>query len=290
MINLLITGGKGQLGLVFTSVQKAYTNYNIYTPGKSELNILDYDSIYSYILKHEIGAIVNCAAYTDVARSEIEVRSVKEVNHQAVINLVKVVLKNNLKFVHMSTDYVFDGASRSAYDELSVANPINNYGVSKRLGEEAILKMAPKNSVIIRSSWIYSEYRSNFVNTILNLSRSKKEILVVSDEIGSPTNAYDLVKVILSIIPLMENNIPEIYHYANKGECSRYHFAKEIIRFSKRTCKVKPISSVEFGAKVKRPEYSVLNSGKIEKKFNLEINGWSSALEKYIKSKMEGFQ
>ena len=286
LINILITGGKGQLGLVFSSLEKFYNNFNFFTPGKNELNINDYDSINNFVIKNKIEVIVNCAGYTDVNNAEIEFQSANEINNKAVISLVKVVEIYNLKFIHLSTDYVFDGESKKPYDENSVVNPVNKYGVSKNLGEGVILKMAPKNSVIIRSSWIYSEYKLNFVKKILNISRNKNEISVVSDEMSSPTNAYDLVKVILLIIPLIRNNIPEIYHYANKGECSRYLFAKEIIKLSSRKCKVKPISSFDFAAKVIRPKYSVLNSLKIEKKFNLSIPEWNISLKKHIKTKI----
>jgi dTDP-4-dehydrorhamnose reductase len=283
LLNILITGGKGQLGLVFSSLQKKFNNFIFFTPGKNELNISDYDSLNNFSIKNKIDVIVNCAGYTDVNNAEIDFQSVNEINNNAVISLVKVVEKHNLKFVHMSTDYVFDGESEKPYDENSVVNPLNKYGVSKSLGEGVILNMAPKNSVIIRSSWIYSEYRLNFVKTILNISGNKNEISVVSDEIGSPTNAYDLVKAILLIIPLIRNNIPEIYHYANKGECSRYLLAKEIIKLSSNICKVKPISSFDLEVKVRRPKYSVLNSSKIEETFNLVIPEWNISLKKHIK-------
>lgn len=286
MTQLLITGGQGQLGSVFIHLKSEFSTIKFFTPGREELDISDYNSIQNFILDKKIDGIVNCAGYTDVNKAEIEFELANKINHKAVVNLVKIVKKYNLKFVQISTDYVFDGNSKKPYNEKSNVNPINKYGISKCLGEAIILKENPKNTIIIRTSWIYSDYKLNFVKKILEIGHSKKEIFVVSDEIGSPTNAYDLIKAILLIIPLIKNNTTEIYHYANKGKCSRLRFAQEIIKLSNSECKVRPILTFDFDSKVKRPKYSVLCTSKIEKDFGLIIPKWNISLKKFIKNRI----
>ena len=285
MINVLITGGRGQIGSIFTSLEKEFTEFHFFTPGRNELDINVYNSLNTFVIKNEIEVLVNCAAYTDVNKAETEFEIANEINHKAVINLLRIVEKHNLKFIHMSTDYIFDGKSKKPYNEKSVANPINKYGVSKNLGERVILNKNLSKTIIFRTSWVYSNYNTNFVKKILNKSQNKNEIFVVSDQIGSPTNGYDLIKVIISIIPLINSKRTKIYHYANKGSCSWYEFAKEIIKLSNSQCIVKPIKTVDQNPLSDRPKYSVLNTLKIEKDFKFLIPKWEISLKNFIKNK-----
>ena len=285
IINILITGGRGQIGSIFNSLKKEYTKFHFFTPGRNELDINDYDSLNTFVLKNKVKVLVNCAAYTDVNKAETEFEIVNEVNHKAIISLIRIVEKYNLKFIQISTDYIFDGKSKKPYIEKSIANPINNYGISKNLGEMVILNKNLNNTIILRTSWVYSNYGKNFVKNILNNSQSKNQIFVVSDQIGSPTNGYDLVNTIISIIPLINFKRTKIYHYANNGSCSWYEFAKEIIKLSNSQCIVNPIKTVNINPLADRPKYSVLSTLKIESKFKLVIPHWKVSLKSLLTNK-----
>jgi len=278
MSNLLITGSKGQLGLELASLKSDFSNYTFFFTDKSNLDITNFEAVSTFISANNIDVIINCAAYTNVDKAEEEPELANEINHLSVKNLAEIAKKLQLKLVHISTDYVFEGNSKIPYSEKAITNPQNVYGSSKLKGEEAILKVHPQNSIIIRTSWLYSKFGKNFVKTMLNLSKEKDSISVVSDQIGTPTNAADLAKTILQIIPLLKSDGVQIYHYANKGACSWFQFAEEIVKLSNNSCKVLPISSVEFNAKSKRPTYSLLNSDKIQQTFKLKIPHWQSSL------------
>lgn len=283
MMNVLITGAKGQLGLELVSLESKFPNFILFFADKSLLNIVDFKEVDSYISRNKIDVIVNCAAYTNVDKAEDEPEIANEVNHLAVKNLGLIAKKQQLKLIHISTDYVFDGESSIPYSEEDATNPQNVYGSTKLKGEETLLKINPKNSIIIRTSWVYSEYGHNFVKTMLRLSKEKESISVVSDQVGSPTYANDLAKVILQIIPKINNESVQIYHYANKGECSWFQFASEIMKIAQQSCKVLPIDSSEYKTKAKRPKFSLMNTKKIQHMFNLEIPNWEDSLNQCIK-------
>ncbi|MDO9038426.1 MAG: dTDP-4-dehydrorhamnose reductase [Lutibacter sp.] len=282
MIKVLVTGANGQLGLELAVLEHKFPNLNLLFTDKNTLNIVDFEAMESYISKNKIDVIVNCAAYTQVDKAEDESKIADEVNHLAVKNLGLIAKKHHIKLIHISTDYVFDGNSEIPYKELDATNPQNAYGISKLNGEKALLKIDPKNSIIIRTSWLYSEFGSNFVKTMLRLSAEKEQIKVVSDQIGSPTYARDLAAVILKIIPVINNEGIQIYHYANKGQCSWFQFAEAIMKIAQRNCLILPITSPAFKTKAKRPKYSLLNTDKIQNTFNLEIPNWEDALRECI--------
>lgn len=282
-MNVLITGAKGQLGLELASLESKFPNFIFFFADKSLLNIANFKEVESYISKNKIDVIVNCAAYTNVDKAEDEPEMVNEVNHLAVKNLGEIAKKHHIKLIHISTDYVFDGNSSIPYAETDNTNPKNVYGISKLKGEKALLEINPKNSIIIRTSWLYSEFGNNFVKSILKLSKEKESISVVSDQIGSPTYAKDLATAILKMLPMIQCEGVEIYHYANKGQCSWFQFASAIIELVQHNCEVLPISSELFKSKAKRPKYSLLNTEKIAQVFNLEIPNWEDSLEECIK-------
>ncbi|MFZ2284983.1 MAG: dTDP-4-dehydrorhamnose reductase [Lutibacter sp.] len=281
-MNVLITGSKGQLGLELVNLGHQFPNLNLFCTDKFSLDILNYEEAEQYVLKNNVDAIVNCAAYTDVNKAEDEFEMADEVNHIAVRNLGLIAKKHNIKLIHISTDYVFDGNSEIPYKETDATNPQNAYGVTKLKGEKALLEINPKHSLIIRTSWLYSEFGNNFVKSMLKLSKEKESITVVSDQIGSPTYAKDLALAILQILPAINNENIQIYHYANKGQCSWFDFASAIMKIAEQNCEVLPIPSSAFKTKAKRPKCSLLNTDKIQHAFNLEIPNWEDALRECV--------
>ena len=282
MSNILVTGSKGQLGLEISKLGNDFSQFNFYFTDRANLDIANTKAIENYVVKNKIDVILNCAAYTDVDKAEDEPELADEINHLAIIKIAEIAKKHDLKLIHISTDYVFDGVSENPYSETDVTNPQNIYGDSKLKGEKAIQEINPSNSIIIRTSWLYSRFGNNFVKTMLKLSKEKNQISVVSDQIGSPTNACDLAKTILQLIPKIKSNGVELYHYANKGKCSWFLFAEKIIKLSKNECKVVPVSSTEFKSKASRPNFSLLNTDKIQQKFDVIIPHWKDSLEKYF--------
>jgi dTDP-4-dehydrorhamnose reductase len=272
------------LGLELINLGHKFPNLNLFCTDKFTLNILNFEEAEQYVLKNKIDAMVNCAAYTDVNKAEEELELADEVNHLAVRNLGLIAKKHHLKLIHLSTDYVFDGNSSIPYKETDATNPKNAYGISKLNGEKALLEINPKNSIMIRTSWLYSEFGNNFVKSILKLSKEKESISVVSDQIGSPTYAKDLAGAILQIIPAINNEGVQIYHYANKGNCSWFQLATAIIEIAQHNCEVLPIPSEAFKTKAKRPKYSLLNTDKIAQEFHLKIPDWEDSLKECMRS------
>lgn len=282
MIKVLVTGANGQLGLELAGLEHKFPNLNLIFTDKNTLNIVDFEAMESYISTNKIDVIVNCAGYTQVDKAEDEPKIADEVNHLAVKNLGLIAKQHHLKLIHISTDYVFDGNSEIPYKESDATNPQNAYGITKLNGEKALSEINPRDSIIIRTSWLYSEFGNNFVKSMLKLSKEKESITVVSDQIGSPTYAKDLALAILQIIPQIDSDGLQIYHYANKGQCSWFQFAEAIMKIAQRNCLILPITSAEFKTKAKRPKYSLLDTDKIQHTFNLEIPNWEDALRECI--------
>ena len=283
MNNLLITGSQGQLGSELARLEKIFPNLTFFFTDRRSLDITNFEDVEKFVSENNITVIINCAAYTNVDEAENEPISANKINHLSVKNLAEIAKKYAIKLIHISTDYVFDGTSKTPYLENSETNPQNEYGNSKLKGELAIKEVNPVNSIIIRTSWLYSNYRINFVKKILKLSKEKESISVVSDQIGSPTNARDLAKTILQIVPLIDCGDVQLYHYSNKGNSSWFEFAQEIVLISKMKCSVKPILSKDFKTKAYRPTFSKLNTAKIEEEFNILIPTWQDSLKGCIK-------
>lgn len=281
-MNILVTGSNGQLGLSIKNIAHLYPNYKFFFTDKEILDVTNFNAVAQYIEKNTIKIIINCAAYTNVDKAENEVNLAEKLNYLAVKNLAEIAKNKQLKLIHISTDYVFNGDNVFPYKEIDKVNPINNYGKSKLKGEKAIISINPTNSIIIRTSWLYSEFGSNFVKTIFKLSEEKEEIFVVNDQIGSPTYAKDLAAAILKSIPLLENDQVEIFHYSNAGKCSWFEFATEIVEITGKNCKVLPIKSEEINLKAKRPKYSLLSTKKIKNTFQIEIPNWKNSLKKCV--------
>jgi len=276
--HLLVTGANGQLGSEIKAVSANYSDFNFFFTDKDNLDISDKASIENFCRENSIDTIVNCAAYTAVDKAESDGENADKINHLSVKYLAEVCKDLNLSLVHISTDYVFDGTNYKPYCEEDPVSPQSAYGESKLLGEKALLDVSPVNSIIIRTSWVYSSYGNNFVKTMLRLTKEKDELGVIYDQVGTPTYAKDLAVSILNIIPQLDNQKVQTYHYSNEGVCSWYDFAKAIFELSNITCKVKPIETREYPTPAKRPHYSLLSKSKIKKHFDLEIPYWKDSL------------
>ena len=280
--NILVTGAGGQLGKEIHNLSSLFSNFNYHFYDRKELDICDYELLKQITQKNKINVIINCAAYTDVNNAELNKKEAFKINVHGVKILTKICDENKISLIHISTDYVFNGEKNSCYDENDVPSPINYYGISKYLGEKEIIESNIKNSIIIRTSWLYSNLSmNNFPQKIMKLLKSKKFIKVINNEIGSPTNAYDLSMAILKIIPKIKFNNVEIFHFSNLGSCSRFEFAKEIAKRFDKDCKVMPFSNKK--TEINRPKYTVLCTEKFSNFFSFKIEKWSTSLEKSFK-------
>ena len=282
MDKTLVTGASGQLGSEIRAICKGEDF--IFTT-KEQLNICDFKKLQSFVRNHKIKNIINCGAFTAVDLAQTQRDLALKINYEAVKNLAIISKQKDIKLIHISTDYVFDGRNYKPYKEDDKTNPINFYGESKLKGELAIQDISPKNSCIIRTSWVYSSYGKNFVKTILNLAKQKESLNIISDQVGTPTYAKDLAEAILEILPKLNNQKPAIYHYSNEGVSSWYDFAKEIVDIAKLKCEIKPIKTIEYPTPAKRPHFSLLDKDKIKREFNIDIPYWKESLEKMLNEK-----
>ena len=280
--NILVTGSMGQLGSEIKELSSNY-NYNFFFTTRDDIDITSKDSIKEFCQTNSINVIINCAAYTAVDKAESDEINADLVNSKAVKKLSIIAKELNIKLIHISTDYVFDGKNFKPYVEEFQTNPQSVYGKTKLDGENELLDINPLNSIIIRTSWVYSYYGNNFVKTMLRLGKEKEELGVIFDQVGTPTYAKDLAITILDIIPQIENSKVEIYNYSNEGVLSWYDFAKEIMKMAKLDCKIKAIETYQYPTPAKRPHFSLLNKSKIKSKFNLEIPYWKDGLDDCLK-------
>jgi len=278
MNNILVTGGQGQLGSELRKITPNYPDYNFFFTDVKQLDITNHTAVKEFIEINNINVIINCAAYTAVDKAEYEPELADAINHLAAENFAKIAKQNKIKLIHISTDYVFDGKNYKPYVETDTPSPRSVYGQTKLDGELAMQHINPENSIIIRTSWVYSKFGNNFVKTMLRLAETRNEISVVADQIGSPTNAGDLAKAILKILPKIKNKTVEVFHYSNEGVCSWYDFAKAIFEIKKIDVILNPIESIQFPTPAKRPYYSMLNKKKIKEKYSLFIPYWRESL------------
>jgi len=282
MTNILVTGSKGQVGSELQALSPAY-EYNFYFTDRDSLDITDKSAIEEFVKNNEITTIINAAGYTAVDKAEDDKESADIVNHIATRYLAEVAKENDVKLIHISTDYVFDGKNYKPYTEDDKTNPTSIYGQTKLDGENSMQYINPINSIIIRTSWVYSSYGSNFVKTMLNLSKKLDKLGIIYDQVGSPTYAKDLANTILDIIPNIKNDSVQIYNYSNEGVLSWYDFAKTIFEISNISIEVDSIQTKDYPTPAKRPHYSLLNKDKIKKEFNITIPYWKDSLKKCLK-------
>ncbi|MDR2292339.1 MAG: dTDP-4-dehydrorhamnose reductase [Prevotellaceae bacterium] len=283
-MKILVTGAKGQLGNEIQKISAKNHSFQYIFTDYEELDITDINSVKAFIIKQQPDFLINCAAYTAVDNAESDYAKAMLINANAVANLAESCRICNTVFFHISTDYVFDGKKPSPYLENDLTNPVSAYGKTKLFGEQNAL--AYHNSIIIRTSWLYSTFGSNFVKTMLRSGSEKQKVRVVADQTGSPTYAEDLANAILKIIDkIIENpqNLKAgIYHFSNDGQCSWYDFAKEIMKLGNKNCVVEPVSTLEYPTCAQRPKYSLLSKEKIKTDYDIEILHWKTSLEKCI--------
>ncbi len=284
-MRVLITGSNGQLGSEIRELAANYRKLDFVFKDLPDLNICNFNLLQSFIIDNNINAVINCAAYTAVDRAEEDAETAEQVNSMGVDNLVNALQAVNGKLIHISTDYVFDGNHFLPYKESDPVSPIGVYGKTKRVGELAVINSAI-DSIVIRTSWLYSSYGNNFVKTMLRLGSDKENLEVIFDQVGTPTYASDLAKTCLEILcgDCSENisKNGKLYHYSNEGVTSWYDFAKAIMELGSIDCKVRPIETKDYPTPAKRPHFSVLNKTKIKKDFNIEIPYWRDSLEKCV--------
>ncbi len=283
MQKVLITGAFGQLGTELQLLADGRSEF-IFTDIRAEgpvqaLDICDAAAVERFVAENNVGAIVNCAAYTDVNRAESDTALCQAINADGPANLARSARRHSAALVQISTEYVFDGRRRSGgYVETDRRHPLSTYGRSKRDGEDRVRRSGCRG-VIIRTSWLYSPFGKNFVKTMLRLGAEKEEIGVVRDQVGSPTYARNLARAILTILPRIGERRGEIYHFTDGGTCAWSDFAAAIMEEAGLPCRVKPITTAEYPTPAVRPACSVMSKDKIRRDFGITPVPWRDSLK-----------
>ncbi|HET6769945.1 MAG TPA: dTDP-4-dehydrorhamnose reductase [Chitinophagaceae bacterium] len=282
---ILVTGSSGQLGKELQELSPAYSQFEFFFLTREDMPIDQFELVRTYFKTLKPAYCVNCAAYTAVDRAESERDLAFQINGEAVGVLAAVCKEHNTKFIHLSTDYVFNGEGTYPYTENFPTDPINVYGASKLEGETEATQLNPE-SIIIRTSWVYSSFGKNFVKTMMRLMNEKDEVKVVNDQVGSPTYAADIAEVILKIIADSQSQIsgwkPGLYNFTNEGILSWYDFALAIKEITGSPCDVRPIPTSAYPTPAKRPAYSVLDKTKIQENFGIQLKDWKLSLTRCI--------
>ncbi len=280
MKNVLITGGSGQLASCIKDVAIAIENCNFLYANVDELDITNPELVKIYFKNKKITHCINCAAYTAVDKAETDKVLADRVNNIGAKHLAKACAENGALMIQISTDFVFDGSQGTLYKEIDQTNPLGVYGATKLQGELSVAK-ALKEHFILRTSWLYSEHGNNFLKTMLRLGKEREELNVVTDQIGTPTYAGDLAKIILGIVT-NDSKDYGVYHYSNEGVASWYDFAKAIFDLRQLNCKVMPINTAGYPTPAKRPPFSVMDKSKIKTGLGIKIPYWRESLEKCL--------
>ncbi len=276
-MKILVTGGDGQLGRSLRGLGAEGCEW-VFTD-VAELDISDAAAVDEAV--EAVDAVVNCAAYTAVDRAEGEPDVARRINVDGVRNLAGACARHDKTLVHVSTDYVFDGRSAAPYREGDPTGPLGVYGRTKLEGERA-MQAAGCRGVIVRTSWLYSEYGHNFVRTMLRLAAERNEIQVVEDQWGSPTYAGDLADAIVRILPQIGARRGEVYHYSDRGRTSWSGFAQKIMELAGVGARIVPIPTAQYPTPARRPQYSLLDKSKIINEFGLTIPAWEESLERCV--------
>ena len=278
MNRILVAGAHGQLGTELNFLSSLLETHSFVFVGSNDLNITDAEAVNVFLSKDNYSAVINCAAYTAVDKAESEKEIAFNANATGAGNLAKAAYQANAKFIHFSTDFIFDGTHSVPYLENEKPNPLSVYGGTKLAGEGLVLSNNP-DAIIIRTSWVYSSFGNNFVKTILKLCKEREQLNIIFDQIGTPTYARDLAAAVLHIIRKEEWK-PGIYNYSNEGVVSWYDFAVAIRDIAGLNTKIYPIETSQYPTPAVRPKYSVLNKKKIKETFGIEIPYWRESLEK----------
>lgn len=279
MKTVLVTGANGQLGNSIRLLAENHPGYNFLFTDVDTLDITNPAAVRGMIKDNQVDFVLNCAAYTAVEKAEEDEALCRRINAFAVSVLGKAAHEAGAKMIHVSTDYVFSGTSYRPYVETDVTCPVSAYGRTKLAGEEILQEVCP-DAVIIRTAWLYSEFGSNFVKTVLRLGKERDQLGFVFDQIGTPTYAGDLAAAILAVVTADERNafVPGIYHFSNEGVCSWYDFTVKILQIAGIDCHVLPIETKDYPTKAVRPPYSVLNKKKIKTTYGITIPHWEESL------------
>lgn len=278
---ILIVGGNGQLGNCIQKLsEQLFNQYKFDFTNSQTLDVTNASAVDEYISNYKPDYCINASAYTAVDLAETEREKAFAVNASGVANLAESCAANQVILIHVSTDYVFDGDTNIPYDEDNFTNPLGVYGESKRSGEELALEHNPR-TVILRTSWLYSEFNKNFVKTMLNLFKTKEELNIVADQYGQPTNANDLAEAIFQIIET-EPKTFGIFHFSNYPETTWFNFAEKIAEYSRSPIKLNPITTEEYPTPAKRPMRSTMSLDKIEEIYNVEPKHWEHSLQDCI--------
>lgn len=282
-LKILVTGANGQLGRELLDVFGRVAPSIATGVTHDDLDITDSDAVERFLANGEYTHVVNCAAYTAVDRAEEEKHLCNNVNNDGVANIARNADTLNLRIIHISTDYVFDGKACRPYSESAKPEPLSVYGTTKRKGETALLGLAP-SSIIIRTGWLYSPHGRNFVKTMLAKGEKGEHLAVVDDQTGTPTYAADLAEAIATII-LSGKWMPGIYNYSNEGTASWYDFAVatlEAAGLHEAAADVTPVHTADYPTAATRPAYAVLDKTKIKDTFGLKIPHWQDGLRRCI--------
>lgn len=284
MMQLLITGSNGQLGRELQALQHQYPDWSWICTDRSSLDLTNPDSIARFFDQYEIDVCINCAAYTAVDLAESNSPAAQRINTEAVRELAQACKQQRARFIHISSDYVYHNQLNRPLRETDPTTPQNVYAQTKLAGDHAALEANPE-SLILRASWIYSTFGRNFVKTMLQLGKERPELRVVCDQIGAPTYARDLARIILTLIETKQvSQHSGIYNFSNEGVCSWYDFAQAIFEYSGISCAVQPITSAEFPTPAQRPAYSVLDKSLFKNTFGYPIPYWRDSLKECLRT------
>lgn len=280
---ILVTGANGQLGQCFRQLAKVHPELDFHFTGSSELDISNKRRVRQFFQQNKVRWCINCAAYTAVDKAQSELAQARKINIAGVRNLAEACAPTGIPLIHFSTDYVYHTKQNTPYKESDPVSPKGVYARTKRSGERAAL-LANPNTMVIRTSWVYSEYGGNFVKTMLRLGRERAHLNVVYDQVGTPTYAPDLAAAVIEIIRKTDSEavppylLAGIWHYSNEGVTSWYDFAQAIFEIKDMACKVLPIETKDYPTPAQRPHYSVMDKSKIKQAFGLEIPHWRESL------------
>lgn len=281
MKNILVTGAEGQLGSSLKKIAGNFPQYNFIYTDKDNLDICNEQELKAFFENNSIYCVLHFAAYTAVDKAEDEESLAEKINSEASLNIAKICAKHKARLVYISTDYVFEGKDCKPHSPQESTNPLSVYGKTKLKGEENCLKNNPL-TFVIRTSWLYSEFKSNFVKTMINLSQTKEELNVIYDQIGSPTYARDLAEFSIRAIEHINSN--RILHFSNQGVCSWYDFARKAIElWGEKQIRINPILTSQYHTKATRPKFSVFDKSESEKLLDIKIPHWEESLKECIK-------
>ena len=283
MINLLVTGSSGQLGQCLKQLLLSATDISCHFAAREDLDITNSDELQRFFSDHNFDYCINTAAYTNVEKAESEQKKAFLINAEGAYSLAKACKKHNVVLLHISTDYVFDGMAKTPYQEQDPTNPLNVYGASKLKGEQHIGDTWNKH-FIIRTSWLYSQYGHNFLNSMLQFAKQKKALTITTQQKGTPTNANDLAQMLVTIIKT-GNARYGVYHFSNQGEATWYDFAKAIFKATGEIDTVNLAKTEHYATFAKRPSYSVLNCNKLKDTLGITYRNWEDSLKQIINSK-----